>query len=499
MPYTGSIQPCPAIWAAEWRKEETDGHTAIRDAANRTLLIAYLMLGMWLEKQTGPDDTGLAYRVIGVERHTLGSLLGYALSHQKWTEAQVMAQLLDQYWSARGLDAEVDAWADRARAATEAPDGSPPQLDTPAGALWLFFTGAQAKREIRRGLLGQAERHYLEIMAALQPMRSRPDGKRRIGIASHQLGRVAEERGRWDEAEKWFRKALAIEEEIGSRQHILGAYQELGRVAHERGRLDEAEEWYRKALAIREEVGDYQGMASTYHQLGMVARERGRLGEAEEWYRTSLAIRTQASDRPEMAKSFHELGNIALLGGRLAEAEEWYRKSLAIVEEVRDRTGMANTYDMLGVVAQRRGGLREAEDWYRNSLALKEETGNRPGMAVAYARLGLLAREQGELREALDWTVRCVASFDEFPHPATGTAPQDLARLTEHLGMAALEDAWRRVAEDELPGDIRGYVQEFLRRDSELRAGGGGGRADDRTATYTAVRASAGDGGRNGA
>ena len=41
--------------------------------------------------------------------------------------------------------------------------------------------------------------------------------------------------------------------------------------AQDRGRLDEADDWYRKSLAIKEELGNRPGMASTYHQLGITA------------------------------------------------------------------------------------------------------------------------------------------------------------------------------------------------------------------------------------
>ena len=55
-----------------------------------------------------------------------------------------------------------------------------------------------------------------------------------------------------------------------------------------RGRLDDAEDWYRKSLAIKEELGDKPGMAITYHQLGMAAQDRGgwmtpRTGTASPW------------------------------------------------------------------------------------------------------------------------------------------------------------------------------------------------------------------------
>jgi hypothetical protein len=54
--------------------------------------------------------------------------------------------------------------------------------------------------------------------------------------------------------------------------------------------------------------------------------------------------------------------------------------------------------------------------------------------------------------------VRCVALFDQFPHPATGPGPFHLARLTRQLGMPALEEAWQRVTGQPVPQPVRDYI-----------------------------------------
>lgn len=82
-------------------------------------------------------------------------------------------------------------------------------------------------------------------------------------------------------------------------------------------------------------------------------------------------------------------------------------------------------------------------------------------MATTYGQLGLLAEARGQDPEALEWTVRCVALFDDFPHPATGPAPQDLARLTSKLGIDALATCWRNVTGRGLPQPVREFVQSF--------------------------------------
>jgi hypothetical protein len=56
--------------------------------------------------------------------------------------------------------------------------------------------------------------------------------------------------------------------------------------AQARGRLDEASDWYRKSLAISEELGNRPYMAANYAQMGLLADESGQYDEA-----LALAVR----------------------------------------------------------------------------------------------------------------------------------------------------------------------------------------------------------------
>ena len=120
---------------------------------------------------------------------------------------------------------------------------------------------------------------------------------------------------------------------------------------------------------------------------------------------------------------------------------------------------MVSSYHQLGAVAQDRKRPDEAADWYTRSLALAEELGDRHGMAFNYGQLGLLAVEHGDQDRALELMVRCIAVFDDFPHPSTGPGPDNLARLTRQLGIPALETCWRQVTGGPLPDAVRDYVR----------------------------------------
>lgn len=60
-------------------------------------------------------------------------------------------------------------------------------------------------------------------------------------------------------------------------------YHQLGSTAQDHGRLDEAEDWYRNARIISEELGDRPGMAATYGQLGLLAEARQQPHQALDW------------------------------------------------------------------------------------------------------------------------------------------------------------------------------------------------------------------------
>lgn len=272
----------PGYLAAQWRAEDPGSHDDTREAAIRALATAYAFVIMTF-RQMRSVNAELGDTVAGLQWRTLRALLDYALKHQMWDVAEDMVKSLNDYWDARGLDDEATAWADRVCAATEAPDGSPPSLDTPAGSVWLFVITAHAVRQERAMRLEDAERTYRQILGMLQALPDSPEYQLPIAGAYHNLGNIALRRGRLAEAEDWYRKSLAISERLEDRPLRAASYHQLGLIAQEQGRLEDAEEWYLKSLAIEEDLGNRSGMAMTYGQLGLLAEQRGAPGRALEW------------------------------------------------------------------------------------------------------------------------------------------------------------------------------------------------------------------------
>jgi tetratricopeptide (TPR) repeat protein len=357
--------------------------------------------------------------------------MAIALSREQYDIAQSLLQPLEQFWESRGLISESRAWNDRCLAAVKKADGSVPDLTTNAGRLWLYSTGSQVSFALRRGDLDAA-----------------------YGMANTQCRHLEESTG-------------------PSREHSLGiAYHQLGFVEQSRGNFEEAERWYLKALDNLKEGDETLDLSAVYHQLGITASRRKDLDAAERWFLQGLEIKQTEGDQRGMAKSYHHLAIVAELRGDIDSAESWYRKSLAIELALDNRPGIAVSYQQLGNIARRRDDLDAAEQWYLKALEIKEMIGDPKSTAYTYRYLAQLSYERHDVELALDWLVRSVALFSEYPHPAMEVAPDIIATFTAFLGIEALERSWERCTGDTLPEYVRKAVLAAVEKLPEDERGG---------------------------
>jgi tetratricopeptide (TPR) repeat protein len=151
---------------------------------------------------------------------------------------------------------------------------------------------------------------------------------------------------------KWDNKQYPPEE---IRRHSASIYHQLGRVAQEQRRWEQAEQYYQKVLAIFIEFNDRYEQAGTYHQLGVVAQAQRRFEQAEQYYQKALAIFIEFNDRHAQAGTCHQLGVVAQEQGEWASARDYLLKDLEITREVNDEHGLGITLQSLARLWQASG------------------------------------------------------------------------------------------------------------------------------------------------
>jgi len=147
-------------------------------------------------------------------------------------------------------------------------------------------------------------------------------------------GKELREQGRYDEAEKASSHALAEAEKLGPEDYRVAiSLNELAIVCHLRGRLDDAERLYRRALGIWEKLPKRLETATALSNLARLCLDRTNYAEVERLSKRALAILEELSPRhPEVANSLHNLADVHALQGRYAAAEPLYREALTILE-----------------------------------------------------------------------------------------------------------------------------------------------------------------------
>jgi tetratricopeptide (TPR) repeat protein len=296
-----------------------------------------------------------------------------------------------------------------------------------------------------RGDYGAAERFYQDSLTITEEIGDRTG----TAVAYGHLGNMAHRRGDYDTAGQRYRAALAIFEEVGDRPNIATSYHQLGMVAEFRGDYDTAERYYRDSLAIKEEIGDRAGAAITNGQLGNLAYRRGDYDTAEQRYRASLRVFAEIGNRNYTANIYHQLGMLAAQRGDHDTAERRYQESLAIKEDIGDRIGAADTYHELGLIAEARKDYDTAEQRYQAALAASEESGDRNGAANTLGQLGILRTSQGRPADGVSYQIQALSIHMELGSRATEVDVHILGQQRVALGDQEFEHILHTLLDDD--------------------------------------------------
>jgi tetratricopeptide (TPR) repeat protein len=135
-----------------------------------------------------------------------------------------------------------------------------------------------------------------------------------------------------------FEKALAIaRERYGTNDpRIATDLNNLAEVYRLLGRFDEAERLYREALALDQlhPTGNAAGMATTLNNLALLYRAQERFDAAEELYRQALRLLEEAvgPNHQDVARLLNNWAMLKLARGQPAEALELEKRAIDIAQ-----------------------------------------------------------------------------------------------------------------------------------------------------------------------
>lgn len=239
---------------------------------------------------------------------------------------------------------------------------------------------AVAAVERALGDLAAAERLGRRAEAMMNRLRAGGDIARLRVQALSGLGETLITRGRYADARRLLRRALAsAERRLGSNDVDTAVVLNLiGMLGKYTGRFDDAARAYRRVRRILRRHPNADGeLASLLHNLGGLEHARGRFARAEPYATRALQIRRRAlpPDHPLVAAEMAALAPIISARGRHDQAARLLLNALTVFRGVYGPRSHDVAVSCHNLAASRvaAGRPAEAERWYRRALAIKEQ------------------------------------------------------------------------------------------------------------------------------
>lgn len=311
--------------------------------------------------------------------------------------------------------------------------------------LSLHFHRAQAGAEAWRYSVAageQARSRYANVAAAEFYRRALDAPRWDPSLAGLQvrdvwiaLGDVSEVSARYDDAAAAYRAARALTRDDPPREVELA--KKRGTVAERRGRYPEALRWYSRGIN-RTAAMDGSERTAALCDLELayagVRYRQGRWRDCVHWARLAAAEAEHIADASAQAHAWYLL-DISLSSLGLPEAAHYRGRSLPVFEQLGDLVGQANALNNDGVSAYYEGRWREAIDFYERSRLARDRVGDVVGSATQANNIGELLSDQGRLDEARSLFGEAQRTWSAARYPiGVAVATGNLGRVETRAG-----------------------------------------------------------------
>jgi tetratricopeptide (TPR) repeat protein len=263
----------------------------------------------------------------------------------------------------------------------------------------------------RQGRYVDAQKTLREALARQQALYGavNPDGARTL----KDLAQAVADGGDLKAALPLMQSAVAMQRKLrGNEPHpdLAEAINDLALLHQLMGNYDESEKFYLESMAMKRRLyGDkHPEIANALENLASAMQDKGDLARAEPLYQQALAMwRALLGDtHPEVANALHNLASLQYDRGDTRQALATQRESLAIYRKVfpQDHPTVAFVLNQIGFWLTMSGDYSEADLDIQEALAMRRRLlgdGN-PGVASSEVVLATLQVAQHHYAEALE-------------------------------------------------------------------------------------------------
>ena len=276
---------------------------------------------------------------------------------------------------------------------------------------------------------------YAQQTLRLCEQMTSPKKQRYIAQALNALGSVHVLQDRLDSAFLLYNAALKIEVTEQNLTNVASLTNNLGLVFNRRGQTDSAQKYYRNALKMYEQIKiEPLGIARAQNNIGRIYDVKGIFDSALVFYEQSLRIREKIGDKVAASTV---LDNMAIVQGKMGNYDTAIAlalKALQIHEATKDKYGQGFSLNSLGYLHQRQGNYDVALKYYLQALAIREELGAKNAIGAALNNIGALYRLKGNYDLSLQYYLRGIKISESLGSASSNLPNSNLPNLFNNVG-----------------------------------------------------------------
>ncbi|CAF2851206.1 unnamed protein product [Rotaria sp. Silwood2] len=262
------------------------------------------------------------------------------------------------------------------------------------------------------------------------------------GSSDFSFGILLFKMGQYDKAEKYCNRLLS--ELPRDHPDLAPCYHNLGMVANHKGKYDASLDWFAKALEMYNKARkpDDPVIATTYNSIGEVHFRKGNRTDALESFKKALNIRKKAfgEEHLQVAMCYHNMGNVYQEEKKFQEAFECHQKSLMIRQK-----HLPTNHPDIGASVQCIAGIYMclnypdlALQYYNMALEIYQKSlpSQHQDIGMLHYNLGLLYAGKEDFQQALTNFQKASSIFHATlppTHPFIGIVNQDIQRVSARL------------------------------------------------------------------
>lgn len=210
-----------------------------------------------------------------------------------------------------------------------------------------------------------------------------------IGLTHHQHGQMYLNKADYNEADRWFEKALNFYRPDADAYYRAMVLNERGYMFDRQGDYAKAVDMYLQAIRFHEKAGNEKEIANLLGNIGVSNFRMGNKEEAINMFKKSAALREKLGDAKGLAATYGNLVT-AYSGISLDSAFRYQEKAIANAQKTGVKNNLAQAYANAAILLTRMKKYNEAEEYQHKAIQLYKEVGDQLKIGNQYIGLANL-------------------------------------------------------------------------------------------------------------